>query len=98
MFDQLKAEPFPAAAKGLELQGIDLVFLDSLMAGCISSLLAPDMDATERAGKIELLSELKTQLDAVLESAPPAALPYFKRLGAIAALVLTGAESVHADA
>ncbi len=97
LFDEFEAMPFPPEAKGIELQGVDLVLLDSLMAGCISSLLSSNIDAMERAEKTKLLMAFKSQLDAVLADAPSDAQPYFKKLGTVTALLLSRTRSPHAD-
>jgi hypothetical protein len=60
--------PFPADARGAEVQGIDLVLLDSLVAGCVSSIVdaaAPcDPDKWSKlAGLAEQLRSVSAQLD-----------------------------------
>lgn len=53
--------PFPSAARGAEVQGVDLVLLDSLAAGCISSLvsLAGQADPSRRTQLIELARQIR---------------------------------------
>jgi hypothetical protein len=86
--------PFPKSARGLEINGIDLVLQDSLMAGCITSLLDQNLAPTKRAEQLRLLEDLQSQLDGVLSRIVGDARPYFVKLSAVASTVLSGNHSV----
>ena len=74
--------PFPAAARGVELKGIDLVLLDSLAAGCISSLVDPAGQPDPE--KLSLLAELSKQIQAVTVQLDGEVRHYFAHLGGVA--------------
>ncbi len=81
--------PFPPAARGAEVKGIDLVLLDSLAAGCISSLV----DRAGERGPDELaqLAELAQQIRTIFTHLDGETRQYFARLsGVVEAALLTG--------
>ena len=85
---------FPSSARGVDIDGIDLVLQDSLMAGCITSLLDATTAPASRAEKLEHLRGLKSDLDSVLRHMTGETLVYFTKLSAIADDVLSSNESL----
>jgi len=75
---------FPINARGREVAGVDLVLLDSLSAGCISSLLQNPNDGA----KSWLLADLLDQLRSVLPHLEGDSRSYFDQLAAVAEAVL----------
>lgn len=73
--------PFPSAARGTEVNGVDLVLLDSLVAGCVSSLL--DANAVPDITKLALLRDLFPQVEGVLPSLVGESRVYFSQLAQV---------------
>lgn len=81
--------PFPSAARGAEVQGHDLVLLDSLAAGCISSLV--DTAGNADPEKLSLLAELSKQIHRVTVKLDGEARQYFAHLsGVVEAALCSG--------
>ena len=78
--------PFPSAVRGAEVQGVDLVLLDSLAAGCISSLVDPAGHTDPE--KLSLLAELSKQIQVVTVQLDGEARRYFAHLGGVAEAAL----------
>ena len=74
--------PFPPPACGLEVQGVDLVLLDSMAAGCISSLVDPAGHGDPE--KLSLLAELAQQIRTVSAQLDGETRQYFVHLGGVA--------------
>jgi len=88
--EYLRAD-FPARLRGEEIDGIDAVTLDSLVAGCALSWRASDVPLDpERLG---LLRQCLGDLDAVVSHLKGDEAVYFSRLHGIALLVLTASDS-----
>jgi hypothetical protein len=85
-----REEPFPGSARGREVQGIDLVLLDSLTAGCIESLTNGGL---VDSSKVSLLRDLAQQIGTVLPKLSAHEKQYFERLQAVANVAL-GARGV----
>jgi hypothetical protein len=74
----------------MEVQGVDLVLLDSLAAGCISSLVDPTGHGD--AAKLSLLADLAQQIRAVCSQLQGETRQYFVHLGGVAdAALVAGA-------
>lgn len=73
--------PFPADARGAEVEGVDLVLLDSLAAGCISSIVE-QVEQVELAdsAKLSLLAELAQKIRTVSAHLDGETGRYFARL------------------
>jgi hypothetical protein len=85
-------QPFPSGARGAEVQGIDLVLLDSLLAGCVTSLLDPTgpLDYAKAA----LLADLRQQLRDIAPQLEGETGRHFARLGEVADATLAAARRV----
>ena len=78
--------PFPAECRGKEIEGEDLVLLDSYTAGCVSTFIGP-------AGKLdrerhECLIGCRDGLTKVVPALAGNAKEYYERLLTLATLVL----------
>ena len=83
--------PFPPAARGVEVQGIDLVLLDSLISGCVSSLV--DSGAPRDSSKLALLADLAQQLRGIAGQLDGETKRYFDALDQVAEATLLAAKS-----
>jgi hypothetical protein len=83
--DHVRA-PFPPEARGAEVEGVDLVLLDSLVSGCISSLV--NGRGARDTVKVSLLSDLLKQIQDVLPHLTGESRAYFSRLKEIANAVV----------
>jgi len=81
--------PFPAEARGAEIQGIDLVLLDALAAGCISSVIGAD--AGQGGASAARLRDLAPQVECVIPHLVGVPREYFSQLGEVIAEALRGA-------
>jgi hypothetical protein len=70
--------PFPADARGAEVEGVDLVLLDSLAAGCISSIV--EQVEQGDSAKLSLLAELAQKIRTVSAHLDGETGRYFARL------------------
>ena len=85
--------PFPSAARGAEVRGVDLVLLDSLAAGCISWLVDPAQEGDP--SKLTLFTELAQQIRDVSRQLDGESKKYFTHLSEVAEAVLrTGTHRV----
>jgi hypothetical protein len=86
LWQEHRTASFPADCRGKEVDGVDLVLLDSLTAGCISSFLASSgqLDSERR----ETLSECGRELDLVMSQLEGEAAQYFGRLRDLVKAVL----------
>ena len=89
MWDDHRKLPFPTRARGVEVGEVDLVLLDSLASGCISSYTTGDgrLDPT----KVELLKDLARQLRRVESELDSSTTHYFAQLSALISAVLASA-------
>jgi hypothetical protein len=87
MWDDHRKLRFPTRARDVEVGGVDLVLLDSLASGCISSYTTGDLDPT----KVELLKELASQLRRVEPELDSSTTDYFAQLSALVTAVLASA-------
>lgn len=79
------AAPFPASCRGLQIEDYDFVYVDSLVAGCVSTYV--EQRALDTA-RLDLLRECLPPLAMFRESAAPDAIGYLTRLERLAALVM----------
>jgi len=90
MWDNHRKLQFPPRAKGAEVGGIDLVLLDSLTAGCISSFTTSDGKLD--SAKLERLKGLSTQLRGVVPELDASVRGYFEELDALVTATLAAAD------
>ncbi len=81
-----RGTPFPVAARGVEVRGVDLVLLDSLASGCVSSLV--EVDCERDVTKASLLGELAPQIESVLPLLDGETRAYFSQLGRVVAAAI----------
>ncbi len=90
MLDQLwhdhSNSKFPTGYGGEEIEGIDLVLLDSTVAGCISSFLKNDRQLD--LGRTAILGLCYREISIVLRTLKGEAEEYFTRLESMSKLVL----------
>jgi hypothetical protein len=80
------ADDFPPECRGAEIDGVDLVLLDSFIAGCVDTFLANDRDLDQRRTAVLRLSLRDAAL--AVRTLDGAASLYYARLELLAALVL----------
>ena len=87
LWEEHREVPFPDDCRGEEVEGVDLIGLDSTAAGCVASFLARSgpLDR-ERA---EVLRVCRREAEAVAGSLEGPGREHFERLARLAALVLS---------
>jgi len=86
LWEEHRQAGFPGACRGVEIEGTDLVLLDSTAAGCVQTFLA-------RGGELDLggvatLALCYRELAVVARALQGEARGYFARLESLARLVL----------
>lgn len=86
--------PFPRGYAGKEIEGIDLVLLDTLAAGCISTFLGGGgrLDP-ERAKLLGGPGGLADEIDQIMPGLEGEAARHFDRLGRLSRAVLARVQS-----
>lgn len=86
LWAKLKAAKFPRDAAGVEIDGIDLVEVDTFTAGCISSFLHDSGRLDPE--KIRILKECVSEIALIHPKMKAETAKYFYRLHEIAQLIL----------
>ncbi len=85
LWEQHQATPFPPECRGREVAGSDLMRLEASVAGCIETyLLARALDPARQRALVGCVAELER----VVPTLEGAAHEYFRRLGAMAGVLL----------
>jgi len=77
--------------RGEEIQGIDLVLLDSTAAGCISSLISASKSNYDKE-KIDILKKCIWELETILRKLHGYSKEYFESLKEVSVLIIQGLE------
>ena len=85
LWGQHKQAPFPVAASGAEVEGINLVLLDADTSGCVSYFLGCRRLDKKRC---TILQNCEKELRTIAPKLRPQIKPYFERLSLLAAAVL----------
>jgi hypothetical protein len=82
--------PFPDNYRGVSVNGIELVLLDTEMAGCINSYFGKNGTLNKlKSEKQEVLSKCRNDLSIVVKGLDGYAKVYFQRLKQLADFILS---------